>query len=189
VSTEDEQTTYLLTIRAEPGVDSIRALRAWLKMGLRTFGLKCVGITPKEEETSMDMRNFASAYVKADDVREGPIQTRVVNVLESERFHRPVLELETGSQFNLNTTNTNILIRAWGYESKDWIGQELELMLGTYKDWDSDPPVEKETVKVRPISPAKAGTANGGATAVSRPPLPPSKTASRGDDFDDNIPF
>jgi len=33
------RTTYLLTVRAEPGVDDIRALRAWLKIGLRTFDL------------------------------------------------------------------------------------------------------------------------------------------------------
>jgi hypothetical protein len=54
---EDERPSYLLTVRPEPGVDGIRALRAWLKRGLRDFGLrceevKCVGMIPKDEEKS-----------------------------------------------------------------------------------------------------------------------------------------
>jgi hypothetical protein len=95
----------MLRARAEEGVDEIRALRAWLKIGLRTFGLKCMEITPREKETAMDLRQYASTFVKPDNVRDGPIQTRIVNVFESERYGRPVLELETGSQFMLNEGN------------------------------------------------------------------------------------
>jgi hypothetical protein len=91
----------------------------------------------------MDMRQYASTYIKPDNVRDGPIRTRIVNVFESERLGRPVLELETGSQFTLNDGNTNVLINAWGHNSDDWIGQEVELALGTYKDWRSDPVVDK----------------------------------------------
>jgi hypothetical protein len=140
----------------------------------------------------MDMRQYASTYIKPDNVRDGPIRTRIVNVFESERLGRPVLELETGSQFTLNDGNTNVLIQAWGHNSDDWIGQEVELALGTYKDWRSDPPVDKETVKVRAISPAKAGTGNSG--APSKPPLPASTVAQGGaaslrSAMDDDIPF
>jgi hypothetical protein len=144
----------------------------------------------------MDMRPYASTYIKPDQVREGPIQTRIVNVFESERLGRPVLELETGSQFTLNDGNTNALIQAWGYNSDDWIGQEIELSLGTYKDWKSDPPVDKETVKARPLSPAK--TAQNGGAPVSKRPLPASKTlpasaaggsATLRGEMDDDIPF
>ena len=35
---------YMLQVRAKPGVDAIRALRAWLKRGLRDFGLRCLDI-------------------------------------------------------------------------------------------------------------------------------------------------
>jgi hypothetical protein len=145
-------------------------------------------------EANMDMRGFSSPFIKVDHVRDGPIQTRVVNVFKSGRFGRPVLELETGSQFTLNVTNNDTLVKAWGYKSDDWIGQEIELFIGTYKDWESDPPTEKETVKVRPISPAKSAAENGGAPAESKP-LPPSRTAAafgsgtlRGA-MDDDIPF
>jgi hypothetical protein len=134
----------------------------------------------------MDMRQYASTYIKPDNVRDGPIQTRIVNVFESEQYGRPVLELETGSQFTLNDGNTNTLIKAWGHNSDDWIGQEIELLLGTYKDWRDD--TEKETVKVRVISPAK--TAQNGGTSASKPPLPPSRVAtSPKPDLSDEVPF
>jgi hypothetical protein len=175
-------------VRAEPGVDSIRALRAWLKIGLRSFGLKCVKITPREVEDNMDMRGFSSPFIKVDHVRDGPIQTRIVNVFKSGRFGRPVLALETGSQFTLNVSNNDTLVKAWGYDSDDWIEQEIELLLGTYKDWESNPVVDKETVKVRAISPAKSAAANDGAPASK--PLPPSRTAvpDGRDVMDDDIP-
>jgi hypothetical protein len=187
---EIERPVYVLMVRPEPGVDDIRALRAWLKIGLRTFGLKCVGITPREMETDMDMRQYAPKYVRPDQVRDGPIQTRIINIFESERYNRPVLELESGSQFTLNDGNTNTLIQACGSNSDDWIGMEVELSLGEYTDWREDPPAKKETVKVRAISPPK--TPQNGSAPASKP-LPPSRTAttksSLKDDLSDDIPF
>ncbi len=135
----------------------------------------------------MDARKFASKYVKPDQVRDGSIQTRVVNVFESERYGRLMLELETGSQFALNDGNTNVLIKAWGHDTDAWIGFELVLELGTYKDWRADPPEEKETVRVRAITQMKP-EANGSAPASK--PLPPSRvTTSLKNDLSDDIPF
>jgi hypothetical protein len=136
----------------------------------------------------MDARKYASKYVKPDNVRDGPIVTRIINVFEDERYGRLTLELETGSTFGLNEGNTNTLIKAWGVETNDWIEQEIELSLGTYKDWKSDPPEDKETVKVRAISPRKTTAGNSG--EQSKPALPPSRTAAaKKDDMDDSIPF
>jgi hypothetical protein len=188
-----KRTTYRLIVRAQPGVvDEIRALRAWLKRGLRDYGLRCTEISPKnDEEKVMDARKYASKHVKPDDVRDGPIQTRIISIFESERFNRPVLELETGSQFMLNTGNNNTLMKAWGYDTDTWIGLELQLELGTYKDFNDDPPTEKETVRVHAISPAPAQTAeaqNGSAPAAK--PLPPSIVVAKPKlDMDDEIPF
>jgi hypothetical protein len=132
----------------------------------------------------VDMRDYAAKYIKPDHVRDGPIQARIVALLENDQYGRPVLELETGSQFSLNDGNCTALIKAWGYESDDWIDQELSLEFGTYKDWKSG--ADKETVKVRAISPAKAG--NGG--APSKPVLPPSRAiATKPDNMDDEIPW
>jgi hypothetical protein len=137
----------------------------------------------------VDARKYASKYIKSDNVRDGPIQTRIVNTFEDERYGRLMLELETGSQFALNDGNTNTLIKAWGYNTDDWIGQEIRLELGSYKDWRDDPPTEKETVKACPISPAKSVAGDGGAPAESKP-LPPSRVgASVKDELDDTIPF
>ena len=134
----------------------------------------------------MDARKFASKWVKPDNVRDGSITTRVISVFEGD--YGPVLELETGSQFSVNQTNTSTLIKAWGIETNDWIDQELELSLGFYQDRKTNPPVDKETVKVRAISPPKSATGNSG--LPSGPLLPPSRiVAPKSDDMDDSIPF
>src|SRR5258708_7156778 len=108
---EDERTIYLLMVRAEPGVDAVRNLRALLKAMLRTYGLRRVEVSESKQQgrMKMDMRQYASKYIKPDHVREGAIRTRIVNVFESEQYGRPVLELEIGSQFTLNDGNLNTL--------------------------------------------------------------------------------
>ena len=132
----------------------------------------------------MDMRKYASKYVKPDQVRDGPIHTRIISVFEDERTARPVLELENGSQCTLNETNNNTLIKAFGHDSELWRGQEIALELGTYKDWRSDPPEEKETVRVRAVAPTQPAAQNGPTST----PLPPSRLPPR-DDMNDEIPF
>jgi hypothetical protein len=137
----------------------------------------------------MDMRDFASKKITPNQVRDEPIQTRIVSVLRNEQYDRPVLELETGCQFTLNATNVNTLMKAFGWESNNWIGQEIVLELGTYKDWRADPPEDKETVRVRAVSPAKTVEAQNGSASTNKP-LPPSRVVtSRKDDLDDEIPW
>jgi hypothetical protein len=137
----------------------------------------------------VDARKYASKYVKPDNVRDGPIQTRIVNVFEDERYGHLMVELETGSQFALYDRNTNVLIKAWGHDTDGWVGLELALELGTYKNFRVDPPEEKETVWVRAISPGKTAEAQNGDASVSKP-LPPSRTVtSVKDDLNDEIPF
>jgi hypothetical protein len=133
----------------------------------------------------MDARKFASKYIKPDSVRDDPITTRIISVFESEQYGRPVLELETGSQFTLNDGNTSALIKAWGHETDAWIGQELELSLGFYQDRQTG--TDKETVKVRAISPPRSATSS---NESNRPVLPPSRAvAPKKNDMDDEIPF
>jgi hypothetical protein len=129
---------FVVQVRAEPGVDAIRALRAWLKTGLRVFGLRCVGI--QQQESVMDVKQFAAGPIKPDQVRDGPLVMKIINVYESEKYNVPVLELDNGDTFLLNVGNTRILAKAWGFETDAWLGLEVELSLGSYKDWRSDPP-------------------------------------------------
>ena len=118
----------------------------------------------------MDTRKFGSVFIKPDDVRDGPRQERIVNVFESEKYRGLVLDLDAGDQFSLNNTNTRILNKAYGCESDNWIGQIIELALGTYKDWRSDPPEEKETVIVKPISAPQPSAENGGIKTTTAEP-------------------
>jgi hypothetical protein len=128
----------------------------------------------------MDMRKFGSGFLKPEDVRDAPFQGRVLNIYTSEKYKRPVLVFDTGEEFSLNETNRKALVRAWGFESDIWIGLEVELSLGFYKDWETDPPEEKETVAVRPIS-ARPLSASDGTKATTRP--------SVRDAMNDEIPF
>jgi hypothetical protein len=124
----------------------------------------------------MDTRKFGTTFIKPDDVRDGPIQDRIINVFVSERYNCAVLELENGYQFSVNQTNNRILAKAYGWESDHWLDQVIEFALGSYKDWN-DNNQEKETVVVRPISVRQPSADNGGAKAASKR------------DFDDAIPF
>ncbi len=45
---------YVLKLQALPNVDEIRAVRAALKVLLRRFGLRCVGITELTEDQIHD---------------------------------------------------------------------------------------------------------------------------------------
>jgi hypothetical protein len=44
--------TFTITLRPEPGVDPVQALRALLKVTLRRFGLKCVSASEDTGERS-----------------------------------------------------------------------------------------------------------------------------------------
>lgn len=133
----------------------------------------------------MDMRNYGTARIKAEHVRDGSITARVVRVFQDAKYNRPVLELEDGSEFLLNATNVTALIKTLGPESDLWLGAEVTLELGTYKDWSTDPPTEKETVKIR----AAAATQNGASGAVPLPAPKPPPAGSLRRAFDDDIPF
>src|SRR5262245_44904614 len=100
----------------------------------------------------MDMRKYGSAFIKPDDVRDGPRQERIVNVYVSEKYNCPVLDFESGDQLSLNVTNTRAMNKAYTTESDNWLDQVVELSLGHYTDRRGDAPEEKETVVLRPIS-------------------------------------
>jgi hypothetical protein len=186
---EDEQTTFLLIVRPEPGVDAIRALRAWLKTGLRILKLRCVGIQEikQQRRMKMDMRKFSPGVIRPEDLYDGPRVEKIINIFEHEKHKCAVFEFESGDQFYCWPNYARILNKAWGYDSNGWIKQELELSLGHYTDKRSDPPEEKETIVVKPLSPRKADASNGGAPITAS--LPASRTAPTKDELDDEVPF
>src|SRR5215831_12017258 len=141
---------FMLRVRAAPNVDVIRSLSAWLKLGLRTFGLRCVSIEQTQEREMVDVRKYSSGLITPDEVRERPIEAHIVNVYENEKHGCLVLELDNGDQFWVWPGKGRALARAYGYESKDWIGHLVRFAHGTYVDKKDE--VTKETVNVTPVS-------------------------------------
>jgi hypothetical protein len=131
----------------------------------------------------MDMRKYSSGVIRPEDLYQGPRVERIINIFEHEKHGCAVLEFESGDQLFCWNNYARVLNKAWGYESENWLGQELELSLGHYTDKKTDPPTEKETIVVRAVSPTKQD-ANGGA---------PNKAIASGGSLrsalDDDIPF
>jgi hypothetical protein len=97
----------------------------------------------------MDMRKYSGeTYIKTVDVRGGPLRAKIAVVREGQ-YGRPDLVFETGEILSLNATNNKILIRAYGPNSEDWIGKEIELFLGEVEYQKK----MREAVIVRPVSP------------------------------------
>ncbi len=109
----------------------------------------------------MDMRKFAGpSYIKVADVKSGPLQETIGAVREG-KFGKPDLVFESGAILSVNATNTKILLRAFGPNDRDWVGKEIELLLGTAAFQGK----EQDSVIVRPISPPLPAAARSAAAA------------------------
>jgi hypothetical protein len=181
------RSVFVLRVCAEPDVLSvIRSLRGWLKRGLRYFGLRCLSIEQvKQEDDIMDMRKYTSGFIRPEDVRDGSHQERIINVYISEKYDVPVLEFESGDQLLAWPSSGRALARAYGFESKDWIGHVVELSLGTYIDKKDGQ--TKETIILKAISP-RDGSNNGGPQRADPAKLPAPVQRTLKDELDDEIP-
>jgi hypothetical protein len=123
----------------------------------------------------VDMSKYmGSQFWKVADVKEsGPFQAKIADVEINEKFDKPKPEvhLDDGSILSLNATNVGRLVRAYGANSDDWIGKEIELSIGEVDYQDK----AVETILVKPISPPIENKA-------------PAKPKRR-DELNDEIPF
>lgn len=104
----------------------------------------------------MDMTEYAgTAFIGYDDIRNGPRQETITDVTIG-NYDKPVLAFESGAQFSLNKTNTRVLVRAYGKDSRDWVGCRIELF-GGETEYQGQ---KTNSVLVRPISPEKAPAAS-----------------------------
>ena len=96
----------------------------------------------------MDMRKYSrrSAYIKVDDVRDGPIDGTIAFVKEG-KFGKPDMTLESGKVVSLNGSNTETLINAFGADSDRWLGKQIRLSLGTihYQGEDNEAVIVEPT--------------------------------------------
>jgi hypothetical protein len=177
---------FMLRVQAEPGVHVIRSLRAWLKVGLRTFGLRCISIEEKEDNM-VDVRKYTSGVVMPEDLRDGPRTERIISVYINEKHDVPVLELESGDQLFAWPSIGRVLARAYGYETDDWRGHIVKLSHGTYSDRKTGE--TKDTIIIEAVS-SRDGTGNSGVQRMDPAKLPaPVARRTLADDLDDEIPF
>jgi hypothetical protein len=156
------------------------------------------GATPEalHRRDPMDLRKYAgSSFVGLDDVRGGPIREEVVDAVDGE-FEKLNLIFESGRRFSVNKTNTTTLIRLFGRNSENVIGQTIEFYLGEVTV-NSKP---QDSVLIRAVAPAKSPAARPAAPAPSprrADPIssghqrvePPPHESIPDSGSDDDIPF
>ena len=99
----------------------------------------------------MDMSKYSGeTFLKFEDVANGPRREKVVDVGIG-GFDKPVLEFESGEKLSLNATNNRVLCKFYGKDSRDWVGNTIELYPGETEYQGK----KKSSVLVRPISPGK----------------------------------
>jgi hypothetical protein len=118
--------------------------------------------------------HIGSGFIKAEHLN-GPERHVIANVADG-KFDRPDMELQDGRVLGLNATNMRTMAAAWGNETNDWIGKEIELYAGKTMYQGQ----ERDSVLVRTISPHTAWRSRTGAPAGSQ---------SRQKELDDDIPF
>jgi hypothetical protein len=134
----------------------------------------------------VDVRKYTSGFIMPDDLRDGSRQERIINVYISEKHNCPVLEFESGDQLIAWPSVSRPLVRAYGWESNDWLGHIVELSYGTYIDKKTNE--EKGTVILKAIS-TREGSNNGGPQRADPDKLPAPVKRGIEDDPDDTMPY
>jgi hypothetical protein len=187
----------VFTVRfvAEPGVDAIKSFRALLKTALRRFGLRATDareLHAREDKPqpgrlpmsafSDRVRSQKKGFFKVADFEGGKEETHVISHLdeEMEMFGKTMDILnfiDTGRQFQLNQTNAEFLLDAFGDDPQAWNGKRVTLHLAEY-EYNREKKLGIR-LKLPDAPPARAETGDG-AVPVKR---------TRSADLDDEIPF
>jgi hypothetical protein len=153
----------------------------------------CADHGRRQGNSKMKMRKFVKKFLKAADVAEGPLVRHIVDVKEGN--YGAEVAFASGEILSLSTTNVITLCGAYGDESADWIGKEVELYEGQtevaardehgdpLRDADGKLTGEKKTVTmilIRPITPPIVNTAMLEERAAAR---------EAGNGMDDYIPL
>jgi hypothetical protein len=126
----------------------------------------------------MDMKKYASKrFIKLEDT---PRRDTIEDVTEGS-YGKPVLTFKSGRRFSLNATNNDITRAAFGDDSDDWPGREVELYARETK-FNGD---TRATVLIRTISPSLTLAER---SEPAEEPKPEAKQPPA-DEMDDDIPF
>jgi hypothetical protein len=101
-------------------------------------------------ENEMRMNKFVGKmFLKVDDIKaSGPTRKTITEVSEG-NFDKADLTFNDGTLLSSNKPNCSVLAHAYGMESDDWIGKEIELYLGEIT-FGGEP---QAVILVKPISP------------------------------------
>jgi hypothetical protein len=104
----------------------------------------------KESESKMDMSKYAGGnFLKVADLKE-PFKAKIIDIEIGAKFDKPNLTFSEGSVLSLNATNCGTLLRAYGSDSDDWLGKEVEVHVG-----ETDYKGEMiPTILLKPLSPS-----------------------------------
>jgi hypothetical protein len=136
-----------------------------------------------------DFSKYASKrFYKLDDVQDRPRRETIAGCSEGQ-YGKPVLTFKSGRRFSLNATNIDIMREAFGDESNDCVGHEVELYAGEIK-YNGD---VRSTVLIRPILPSPRPAERSKPVLVAQPqPQPKPKLEANErptDEMNDQIPF
>jgi hypothetical protein len=103
----------------------------------------------KEKQMSIDMGKFAGGgFIGVADLNGGT-RRETISAVELGKYGKPDLHFRSGDKLSVNSTNAKALSKAYGRNSDDWIGREIELYCGQVV-------YNKQTqasVLARPVSP------------------------------------
>ena len=134
----------------------------------------------RRKDKKMDIRNYITgSFVSLDDLRDGPRREKIVDVVEG-KYDKPNIKFEGGDMVSVNATNGRVLMRAFGPETKTWVGREIELYVG---------PLEyqggvQDGVRIRPATAEKAESATEQKPKQTAKPKKPVR-----EEMDDEIPL
>ena len=121
----------------------------------------------------VDRSKYAGAmFIRFNDLADGTQQKVIVNV-EDGQYDRLVVTFDDGTCLSLNKTNVRTLIRAYGKDDQNWIGQRVELSQDTVNTKDG----ARDIVLLTPL----------GTPAMDKLKIKPQRP--RSDDLDDEVPF
>jgi hypothetical protein len=183
-----ERPIFALTIRAEPGINAVRALRSWLKIGLRAFRLRCTTIEQRRNDMSQYSEKIArqkdSGLYRVSDFQNGSDGSREIThtidylMEDVQMFEREIDVLnfrDTGRQLQVNMTNGDTLIQLFGEDPEGWGGRQITLFLAPYGKEG------KLGIRIKAAGSSAPSVPNNEVKTSTRPPLK--------NQMDDEIPF
>jgi ribosomal protein L12E/L44/L45/RPP1/RPP2 len=131
----------------------------------------------------VDVRHYIKGkFLKVDDFAAEARRRESIQGTEEGKFDKLNLLLSSGDQLALSATNLRRLTQAYGFNSEDWVGLEIELYVGQL-EFNGRP---VDSILLKPISPGRTTpTAAPRSSPNSASPSPSSATVAD----DSEIPF